>query len=397
MTRRAEQWDDWRWQLANQITTVGQLEDYVELTGRERRGIAAASRRFTWAITPYYADLMSRTDRRCPIRLQAVPTAEELDDDLGVADPLSEEKNSPVMLIIHVYPDRVAFCVGNRCPVYCRHCLGKETMVGESDRDFSDDRIAEGIEYIRRNGQIRDVLLTGGDPLLMTDEKIEAILRQLRAIPTVEVIRIGSRTCCTLPQRITPELCRMLQRYHPLYLNTQFNHVREITPQAEAACARLAAAGIPLGNQSVLMRGINDDARTMRKLCRKLMRIRVRPYYLYQAQILRGTRHFRTSIEKGVEIMHALQGHTSGLAVPKYLLDTPYGKIPLMDSYVVGREGDHVVMRSWDGKIWREPNPTDSGRAASPEGTWQRDGMAPTTGTSDVGVRGGLGRGSACE
>ena len=363
MTGRPTQWDDWWWQLANRITTVEQLERYCELTSEERRGIAAASRRFTWAITPYYANLMSRTDRRCPIRLQAVPAAEELDDDLGVADPLAEEQNSPVELIIHVYPDRVAFCVGNRCPVYCRHCLRKETMVGKPDLDFSQAKIAEGIEYIRSNGQIRDVLLTGGDPLLMSDESIERILRQVRAIPTVEVIRIGSRTCCTLPQRITPELCRMLQEYHPLYLNTQFNHPREITPQAEAACARLASAGIPLGNQSVLLRGINDDVDTMKTLCRELMRIRVRPYYLYQAQILRGTRHFRVPIEKGVEIMHGLQGYTSGLAVPKYLLDTPYGKIPLTDSYVIGREGDEVVMRSWDGRIWREPNPTDGDRA----------------------------------
>ena len=366
MIRDARTWDDWRWQLANRIGTVEQLAPYIDLTPAERDGIEAAGRRFTWAITPYYASLMSRTDRRCPVRLQAVPTAEELADDLGVADPLAEGQNSPVALIIHVYPDRVAFCVGNRCPVYCRHCLRKETMVGKPDRDFSEAKIAEGVAYIRRNPQIRDVLLTGGDPLLMSDEDLEPIVRQLRAIPTVEVIRIGSRTCCTLPQRITPELCGMLARYHPLYLNTQFNHPREITPEAEAACARLASAGIPLGNQSVLLAGINDGVGTMKTLCRELMRIRVRPYYLYQAQILRGTRHFRTPIEKGVEIMHGLQGHTSGLAVPKYLLDTPYGKIPLADSYVIGREGDEVVMRSWDGKIWREPNPTDDGAALQP-------------------------------
>ena len=377
MISRPTQWDDWRWQLANRITTVEQLERYCELTSEERRGIAAASRRFTWAITPYYADLMNRTDRRCPIRLQAVPAAEELDDDLGVADPLAEGQNSPVELIIHVYPDRVAFCVGNRCPVYCRHCLRKETMVGKGDLDFSQAKIAEGVEYIRRNGQIRDVLLTGGDPLLMSDERIERILRQVRAIPTVEVIRIGSRTCCTLPQRITPELCRMLQEYHPLYLNTQFNHPREITPQAEAACARLASAGIPLGNQSVLLRGINDNVDTMKTLCRELMRIRVRPYYLYQAQILRGTRHFRAPIEKGVEIIHGLQGYTSGLAVPKYLLDTPYGKIPLTDSYVIGREGDEVVMRSWDGRIWREPNPTDDDSAGCRRATVTDQRLSP--------------------
>jgi len=357
MIRNLRQCDDWRWQLANRITTIEQLAPYIELTDEECQGIASASKRFTWGITPYYASLMNRTDRNCPIRMQAVPTAQELEDELGVADPLQEEQNSPVDLLIHVYPDRVAFCVGNRCPVYCRHCLRKETMVGKPDMDFTTAKLTAGLDYIRGQKRIRDVLLTGGDALLMKDEQLADILERLHAIPTVEVVRIGTRTCCTLPQRITPELCRVLAKHHPLYINTQFNHAREITPQAEQACAMLASAGIPLGNQSVLLRGINDNLAAMRRLCTELMRIRVRPYYLYQAQILRGTRHFRTSIESGIELMRGLQGHISGLAVPKYLLDTPYGKIPLADSYVVGREGDDVVMRSWDGKLWREPNP----------------------------------------
>ena len=358
-------WDDWKWQLANRITTLDDLETHIELTEPEREGIRAASRRFTWAITPYYASLMDRTDRSCPIRMQAVPSFEELTDDIGIPDPLEECQNSPVELVIRVYPDRVAFCVGNLCPVYCRHCLRKETMVGKPDVDFSDEKIEEGIEYIRRHEEIRDVLLTGGDPLLMGDNRLARILTAIRAIPTVEVIRIGSRTPCTLPQRITPELCRMLSEFHPLYLNTQFNHPREITPQAEEACARLAGAGIPLGNQSVLLRGINDDVSIMKRLCRELMRIRVRPYYLYQCQTLTGTRHFRTPIERGIEIMRGLQGYTSGLAVPKYLLDTPYGKVPIAPSYVAGREGDEMVLLSYDGKVWREPNPPEPG--AEPE------------------------------
>jgi len=208
------------------------------------------------------------------------------------------------------------------------------------------------------------VLLTGGDPLMMPDARLGALLAQVRAIPTVEVVRIGSRAPCTLPQRITPELCRLLASFHPLYLNTQFNHPREITPEAEAACARLADAGIPLGNQAVLLRGINDDVETMKALCRGLMRIRVRPYYIYQCQTLTGTRHFRTAIERGIEVLEGLQGHTSGLAVPKYVLDTPYGKIPIGGSYVVGREGDHVVLRSYDGKTWREHNPADAAVSA---------------------------------
>lgn len=349
--------NDWVWQVANRITTVNELAGYIDLTDEERRGIEAASGCFTWAITPYYAGLMDRTDRRCPIRMQAVPTAEELYDDVGIPDPLEEGVNSPVDLVIKVYPDRLAFCVGNRCAMYCRHCLRKETMVGKADVDFSEKKIAEGIAYIREHGEIRDVLLTGGDPLLMPDDRIEDIVSRIRAIPTVEVIRIGTRTPCTLPQRITPELCRMLQRYHPLYVNTQFNHPKEITPEAEAACGRLASAGVPLGNQSVLLRGINDNIRTMKRLCRQLMRIRVRPYYVYQCQTLKGTRHFRTPIECGIEIMRHLQGYTSGLAVPKYILDTPYGKIPIAPSYVVGREEEYMALRTYDGKVWREHNP----------------------------------------
>ena len=350
-------WDDWHWQLDNRITTLEQLEQYIELTDDEREGIREASQQFAWAITPYYASLMYRTDRRCPIRAQVVPIRDELLDKSGLADPLQEEKNSPVDLVIHVYPDRVAFCVGNRCATYCRHCLRKATMMGKPDRDFSEAKISEGIEYIREHGEIRDVLLTGGDPLLMSDDQLEELLVQIRAISTVEVVRIGSRTPCTLPQRITPDLCRMLEKYHPLYLNTQFNHPKEITTEAEQACARLARAGIPLGNQSVLLQGINDDIATMKKLCQELMRIRVRPYYLYQCQVLRGTKHFRTPIEQGLEIMRNFQGYTSGLAVPKYVLDTPHGKIPLVPSYIVGRNGDDMVLRSYEGKIWREPNP----------------------------------------
>ncbi len=358
--------DDWKWQLANRITTVEELEKHIDLTDEERVGIDAASRRFTWAVTPYYASLMDRTDRHCPVRMQAVPSAEELFDESGVADPLDEGQHAPVELVIHVYPDRVAFCIGNRCPTYCRHCLRKETMVGKADMEFSDQKISEGIAYIQSRPEIRDVLLTGGDPLMMTDERLESIIARLRSIETVEVIRIGSRAPCTLPQRVTPEFCRMLERYHPLYLNTQFNHPREITPEAAEACARLASAGIPLGNQSVLLRGINDDVLTMKNLCTELMRIRVRPYYIYQCQTLTGTRHMRVPIEQGIEIMRRLQGYVSGLAVPKYVLDTPHGKIPIAPSYVVGRDGDNMVLLNYNGKVWREHNPLDDEAPAAP-------------------------------
>lgn len=352
-------WDDWKWQLANRITTVEQLAEYVDLTDEERKGIEVSSQCFIWAITPYYASLMDKTDPRCPLRMQAVPSREELFDEAGEDDPLQEDKHQPTDLIIRIYRDRIAFCVGNSCAVYCRHCLRKGTMVGKPERDFSDEKVTESIEYVREHPEIRDVLLTGGDPLLMSDERLEDIIARLYEIPSVEVIRIGSRTPCTMPQRITPELCTMLEKYHPLYVNTQFNHPQEITPEATAACARLASAGIPLGNQTVLMRGINDDPKTMKDLCQQLMRIRVRPYYIYQCQKLIGTRHFRVPIERGQEIIRNLQGHTSGLAVPRYILDTPYGKIPLMPSYIQGRDGDDMVLQTYDGHIWREHNPLD--------------------------------------
>ncbi len=351
--------NDWHWQVNNRIQTIGELENYISLTDKERDGIVSASRRFKWSITPYYATLMDKEDPFCPIRRQALPDSEELYDNLGMPDPLEEGKHQPVELVIRVYPDRVAFCVGNRCPVYCRHCLRKETMVGLEDANLPDTKIQKGIDYIRDHEEIRDVLLTGGDPLLMDNEKLERLLGKVRAIPHVEVIRIGSRSPCTLPQRITPELCTILEKHHPIYLNTQFNHPAEITPEAERACAMLAGAGIPLGNQSVLLKGINDDSGVMKKLCLELMRIRVRPYYLYQCQVLTGTKHFRTTIERGREIMAELQGYISGLAVPKYLLDTPYGKIPLSPNYVKGRKGEHFVLRSWDGKEWHEPNPPE--------------------------------------
>ncbi len=369
--------DDWKWQLRNRITTLDELEEYIDLGPEEKQGIRAASKEFTWAITPYYANLMDGDDPDCPIRRQAVPAPEELHDDLGVPDPLEEGKHSPVELIIRVYPDRVAFCVGNRCPMYCRHCLRKETMVGRPDVNLSDEKIQEGIDWIRDNEEIRDVLLTGGDPLLLSDERVESIIARLHEIPHVDIIRIGSRTPCTLPQRITPELCERLKQYHPLYLNTQFNHPREITPEAEEACARLAEAGIPLGNQSVLMKGVNDSVEVMKTLCQELLRIRVRPYYIYQCQVLSGTQHLRTAVECGREIIHKLQGHTSGLAVPRFIVDTPYGKIPLSPKYGLGREGDEFVLRSWSGKIWREPNPISDRKPVGCSEEEQCDADAP--------------------
>ena len=258
--------------------------------------------------------------------------------------------------VIRVYPDRIAFCVNNECALYCRFCLRKR-MVGDEEWIMKKRELEIGLDWIRRTPAIRDVLLTGGDALVFSDDKLEWLISELRRIPHVEIVRLGTRLPVTLPFRVTDALCRMLERYHPIWVNTHFNHPKELTPEAAEACDRLLRAGIPVGNQSVLLGGINDDAGTMKALCEGLVRMRVRPYYCYQAQLLEGTAHFRVPIERGVEIFRELRGRTSGYAIPTYVLDTPYGKVPLSYPYLRGRDGDHVVVESWDGRVWRELNP----------------------------------------
>jgi len=264
--------------------------------------------------------------------------------------------HSPVKNVIRVYPDRIAFCVNNECALYCRFCLRKR-MVGDAEWTMVKRELEAGLDWIRRTPEIRDVLLTGGDPLTFGDDRLEWLLQQLRAIPHVELIRLGTRLPVTLPSRVTDDLCHMLERYHPIWLNTHFNHPRELTPEAAQACDRLLRAGIPVGNQSVLMKGINDDVATMKALCEGLVRMRVRPYYCYQAQLLEGTGHFRVPIEDGIELFRQLRGRTSGFAIPQFVLDTPHGKVPLDHAWARGRKGDEFVMETWDGAEWREPNP----------------------------------------
>ena len=350
--------EPWREQVKNTIHTVEELRRVLPLTPRQQEEIRKAEREFSWRITPYYASLMDANDPACPIRLQAVPDIRELHDPLGMADPLEEEKNCPAPNVIKVYPDRIAWVVSNTCPVLCRHCLRKR-MVGREDYDGSAEARRETIEYIRRTPEIRDVLITGGDPLMHSDEFIEEILAGLRAIDHVEIVRIGTRTPCTMPQRITDKLCAMLKKYHPLWINTQFNHPRELTPEAHQACARLADAGIPLGNQSVLLRGINDNPEVMKRLVQGLVKMRVRPYYIYQAQLLAGTAHFRTPIETGIDIIRHLRGYTTGFAVPTFVLDTPYGKVPMMPNYIVKRDDQAVWLRNFQGRVWKEINPRE--------------------------------------
>ncbi len=360
---RSPQWRDWRRQMRNRVHDEETLGRYVRLTDDERAALAATKGVFRWNITPYYAALMDPDDPDCPIRRQMTPRMDEVAPDIvGVVDPLEEVAHSPVKNLIHNYPDRVAFCVTAECAIYCRYCLRKR-MVGDADFMMRKAELREGIDYIAAHPEIRDVLLTGGDPLTHNDAHLDWLLGALRAIPHVEVLRLGTRLPVTLPYRITPELCAVLEKHHPVWVNTHFNHPKELTEDAAEAVDRLLRAGVPVGNQTVLLRGINDDAATMKALCEGLVRMRVRPYYLYQAQLIGGTAHFRTAIETGMAIMEALQGRTTGFALPKYVLDTPFGKVPMTRSYVLGRAGDHVVMRTPRGRLWAEPNPVPPGDA----------------------------------
>jgi len=352
----ADRWRDWTWQMQHRIRDAESLARWVRPVPDEIEAIRRLADRFHFVITPYYASLMDPEDPECPLRRQVVPRTAELTDPLGLADPLGEVGHSPVKNVIRVYPDRIAFCVNNECALYCRFCLRKR-MVGDEEWSMKKRELEVAVDWIRRTPEIRDVLLTGGDPLVFSDDRLEWLLARLREIPHVEIVRLGTRLPVTLPFRVTDGLCRMLEKYHPVWVNTHFNHPKELTPAAAEACDRLLRAGIPVGNQSVLLRGVNDDPVTMKALGEGLVRMRVRPYYCYQAQLLEGTAHFRVPIERGIEIFRALRGRSSGFAIPLYVLDTPHGKVPLTHPYVRGREGDCVVVETWDGKIWREPNP----------------------------------------
>ena len=337
------------------IETIRQLKTYISLTEEEEADINRVGAVYPWRITDYYARLIDSSDPSCPIRLQAVPDIREL-DNYGVDDPLEEEACSPVPGLIRVYPDRVAVVVTGLCPMYCRHCLRKRFH-----RDHSSDLLGERRErilnYIRSDPSIRDVLLTGGDPLMFSDGELEGLIHEIRAINHVEIIRVGTRAPCTWPERITDELADMLASFHPLWVSTQFNHLCEITPESSRAVDTLLSRGIPVNNQSVLLRGVNNSREVFLALVRGLVRIRVRPYYVYQAQTLSGTGHFVTTIEEGLEIMRGISGWTTGFAVPQYILDTPYGKIPLNPQYLKSRNGNYMEMVNYSGKLWREWNP----------------------------------------
>jgi lysine 2,3-aminomutase len=355
-------WNNWHWQLTHRITTLEQLQRLMPtLTPEEYAGTQLANQKLALAITPCFFNLIDPADENCPIRRQVIPRLEETHTALWeMADPCGEDAHSPVPGLVHRYPDRVLFLVTDRCASYCRYCTRSRLVSNASGYDFHP-QFEDQIDYIRNNKSIRDVLLSGGDPLLFNDEKLEQLLSRLRAIPHVEFLRIGTRIPVFLPQRITPELCAMLKKYHPLFISIHSNHPRELTTEVRDALGRLADAGIPLGNQSVLLRHVNDDATVMKAHIQKLLMCRVKPYYIYQCDLIAGSAHLRASVREGIEIIEKLRGHTTGYAVPTYVIDAPGGggKVPVSPEYVLSRNADRVLIRNYEGKLFEYPEAAD--------------------------------------
>ena len=352
-----QQWNDWQWQMRNSIKSLEQLTGKIELSREEHAGVLLANTKLAMGITPYFFNLIDPFDPECPIRRQVIPRIEEMTyEPSDMADPCGEDHDMPVPGLVHRYPDRVLFLVTDRCASYCRYCTRSRVVsgVGEQELELDFDR---AIDYLKKHTEVRDVLLSGGDALLLSDSRLKNLLSRLRAIERIEFLRIGSRVPIFLPQRITPELCAMLKEFHPLWMSVHVNHPKELTTEVRDALGRLADAGIPLGNQSVLLRGINDDADVMKVLVQKLLRARVRPYYLYQCDLIQGSSHLRTSVSKGLEIIENLRGHTSGYAIPQYVIDGPGGggKIPINPNYVVAHTADNIVLRNYKGDIYEYP------------------------------------------
>jgi len=376
------EWNDWRWQLKHRVTTLEQLEKYLPtLTPEERAGAILARSKLAVAITPHFFNLIDADDPDCPIRRQVIPRIEEGNvAPWETDDPVGEDEHSPVPGLVHRYPDRVLFLVTDRCAAYCRYCTRSRLVSNASGYDFHPE-FERQIAYIQQHPEIRDVLLSGGDALLLGDDKLDHLLGRLRAIRHVEFLRIGSRIPIFLPQRITPELCAMLKRHHPLFMSVHVNHPRELTTEVREALGRLADAGVPLGNQSVLLRQVNDDVGVMKALVHKLLMCRVRPYYLYQCDLIQGSAHLRASVRKGLEIMTGLRGHTTGYAVPQYVIDAPGGggKVPVNPEYVLSRNHDRVVIRNYEGRVFEYPEAADGTPIVLPRGeTLPNLGFLPT-------------------
>lgn len=353
------EWNDWRWQLRHRIRTLPEAERFLLLSDDERDAIVRGGDLLPFAITPYYLSLLDAEDPQQPLRRTVMPSTGEFVRAPGEADdPLGEDGHSPVPGLVHRYPDRVLLLALDFCSTYCRYCT-RSRVVGQGELAPSEPRLEKIFHYLENSPQVRDVLVSGGDPLAMSDDRLDWILGRLRAIPHIEFVRLGTKMPAVLPQRITPALCRVLRKYHPLWMSLHFTHPDECTPESYQACTRLADAGIPLGSQTVLLKGVNDNVETMKDLVHGLLQMRVRPYYLYQCDPISGSSHFRTPVSKGIEIIHGLRGYTTGYAVPNYVIDAPGGggKIPLQPQYVVGRDGDDLLLQNFEGHLYRYPDP----------------------------------------
>lgn len=353
----AEQWNDWKWQLKNRVTTLEGLEKHLKLTPQERAGVILSGNKLSLAVTPHYFNLIERENPDCPIRRQIIPHVGEGNvSPAEMADPCGEDSHMPVPGLVHRYPDRVLFLVTDRCASYCRYCTRSRVVSGAGEQELHTD-FDEAIAYLENHTEVRDVLLSGGDPLLFSDEKLDALLGRLRAIPHIEFVRIGTRVPIFLPQRITPQLCAILKKHHPLWMSIHTNHPRELTTEVRDALAMLADHGVPLGNQSVLLAGVNDSLPVMKLLVQKLLRCRVRPYYLYQCDLIQGSAHLRAPVAKGIEIIEGLRGHTTGYAVPQFVIDAPGGggKVPVNPGYVFFHDREKVVFRNFEGKVFEYP------------------------------------------
>lgn len=351
------EWDSWQWQLRNRITTLAALEEHLRLTRDETDGVILSGCKLALAITPHFFNLIDRDDPNCPIRRQVIPRIQETRVNPGeMKDPCGEDSHMPVPGLVHRYPDRVNFLITDRCASYCRYCTRSRVVSGAGEQTL-DTHFEAAFAYLARHKEVRDVLLSGGDPLLFTDAKLQALLQRLRSIEHIEFLRIGTRVPVFLPQRITPELCGMLRQFHPLFISIHVNHPRELTLEVKTALERLADAGIPLGNQSVLLRGVNDRADVMKILVQKLLRCRVRPYYLYQMDLIEGSSHLRVPVSKGLEIISALRGHTTGYAIPQYVIDAPGGggKIPIAPESIVHQNSERLLIRNYEGKLFEYP------------------------------------------
>lgn len=352
-----EEWNSWHWQQKNRITKLEELEQHLKLSPEERAGVILSAHKLAMGITPHYFNLLDTNDPDCPIRRQVIPRIEETQTHHSeMTDPCGEDSHMPVPGLVHRYPDRVLFLITDRCASYCRYCTRSRVVSGVGEQELHTN-FEEAFTYLEQHEEIRDVLLSGGDPLLFSDDKLEKILSRLRSIPHIEFLRIGTRVPIFLPQRITPALCAMLQKYHPLWMSVHTNHPRELTIEVRDALARLANHGIPLGNQSVLLAKINDSIPVMKELVQKLLRCRVRPYYLYQCDLITGSRHLRTSVKKGIKIIEGLRGHTTGYAIPQFVIDAPGGggKVPINPNYILSHDDEKVVLRNYEGRVFEYP------------------------------------------